>query len=421
VNGDPIKQALEALGQVLGITAAVDGAVIKAGLVPDISTLDLKNFSLSGLSVPIVAPLRLSGAGKNVGFPTGAIVDGDPADPATRLVADPLPDAADLSTPGAQPDSPLQTILGLLAGVEGSVPVGTFIPDFVTVTATVCWHVEPDRDCVALLPLADGESVGGDVVTDGERKCAAVTTGSSVELAIVPPLVPLKASSGTVECIYRITADVTLRALGVEHTQQVGPVDVPVPAIGVPTVLVVFSEVRYNTSKDGGRMVIVPTDVPVQQLQALIGTLNSVQSALANLTGLVRIVGLLTGLSSIINALGPVPAGSKHKLIFTSLDETGDLGAVASDWRHRPFWDDHGAEDDIDSLLMVSLDQRLELFEDQDFEDTEVDIEPSSSQFWIGIPDFHNVKSFTPADASVTTTATNFSDEAHSLRFLPRN
>lgn len=421
MNGDPVKQALEALGQVLGLTAAVDGAVIKAGLIPDISTVDLKNFSPSGLSVPIVAPLRLSGAGKSVGFPTGAIVDGDPTDPATRLVAEPLPDAENLAAPGAQPDSPLQAILGLLAGLEGTIPVGAFTPDFVTVTATVCWHVEPDRACVGLLPLADGESVGGDVVADGGRRCAAVSTESSVELPVVPPLVPLKAASGTVTCTYHLSADVTLRALGIEHTQLVGPIDVPVPAIAVPTVLVVFSEVRYNTSKVRAKMVIVPTDVPVQQLQALIDTLNSVQSALANLTGLVRIVGLLTGLSSIVNALGPLPAGSKHKFIFTSLDETGDLGDVSSDWRHRTGWDDHGAEDDIDSLLMVSLDQRLELFEDQDFEDTEVDIEPSPSQFWIGIPDFHDIRACTPADATVTTSATNFSDEAHSLRFLPRN
>jgi hypothetical protein len=417
MNTEAITEALEGLGQVLGLTAVADGAVIRAGLVPDISTVDLKNFASGGLAEPVLAPIRLAGAVKDVGFATGGIVSGDPADPATRLTAAPLPDAEDLTVPGTQPDSPLQAVQGLLAGIEGVIPIGTIVPDFVTVAVTVCWHVVPG-DCA--LPLAEGESPVGGGVVDGERKCTALTTSSELEIPVLPPIVPLRAG-GAATCVYLVSADVTLRAFGIEHAVTVGPVEVPVAGIAVPTVTVFFSETLFNTGKDGARLVIVPTDVPVQSLQALIGTLNSVQSTLGSLTGFVRIVGFLAGLGSVLNALRPSPAGSKHKFIFSSLDEHRDLGQLVPDWRHRSWRDDHGAEDDIGSMLMLSVDQRLELFEDQDFEDTRVDVTPSATQFWIGISDFHDVTAVTPPDAVATSTGdTDFNDEAHSFRFQPR-
>jgi len=102
-----------------------------------------------------------------------------------------------------------------------------------------------------------------------------------------------------------------------------------------------------------------------------------------------------------------------------SFDEEDDLGDVAPDWRHRSWWDDHGAEDDIGSLLMLSLDRWVQLFEDQDFEDTQVDIRPSPTQFWIGIPDFRQMGTWIPGDAAVASGEANFNDEAHSVRFQP--
>lgn len=218
-----------------------------------------------------------------------------------------------------------------------------------------------------------------------------------------------------------------LAALGEERqtaTTDLDALSVAVGALEVPSVLAAFSEVGYNLSKDGGRLVVVPTDVPVPNLDGLIATLNSVQKTIAKLKGLVGLAGLFTGLgnglSTLLKAI-EVPAGSPHKLYFKSVNETRDLGkGFAPEWRHRRFQDDHGAEDDIDSLLLVSLDQRLELYEDQDFKDKKVDVAPSTSQFWIGIPDFHNIRKFTPSDGKVRASVTNFSDEAHSFRLRPR-
>lgn len=409
-----VQSALEALGQTLGLTATVDGVLLRASVVPDPTRLDLKNFAADGLAQPILAPVRLAAVTKDVTFPTGQIVDGDPTNPASRLVDDPLPDSADLTDPQISPESPLQAILGLLAGLEGIVPVGVFIPDEVTVSMSVCWRLGVDEKCRRVLPLEDGESLPGVLGGDGEEGCSAVTSGASVEMLVVPPLVSLGAK---VTCTYTLSAVVTLRALGLEHEVALGPVPVPVPGLPIPTVLVVFSEVQYNTVKDGGRLVIVPTDSPLQGLQAVTDALQAAARALAPLTGLARIVGLVTGLNTVINSLPPVP-GSKHKLLFASLDETPDLGDLAPDWRHRSFFDDHGAEDDIDSLLLVSADRRVELFEDQDFEDSKVDVRPGG-QLWVGIPDFHVMAGFTPPGASVQSDDSSFHDKAHSLRFLP--
>jgi hypothetical protein len=206
-------------------------------------------------------------------------------------------------------------------------------------------------------------------------------------------------------------------------TTELPPLPVALGALQVPTIFAAFSEIDYNVSKDGGRLVVVPTDVPVENLDGVIATINSVQSTLAKLKGLVGlaelVTGLNTGLATLLRAI-QVPAGSPHTLYFKRADETRDLGkGFAADWRHRRFQDDHGAEDDIDSLLLVSVDQRLHLFRDQDFKKTSVEIIPSPSQFWIGIRDFHKVKDFTPSGAGVSSSVTDFSDEAHSFRLGP--
>ena len=207
------------------------------------------------------------------------------------------------------------------------------------------------------------------------------------------------------------------------------PVDVT--ALAVPSVVAAFSETKYNTTSNKARLVIVPVNVPVVQeegrvdnVEGLVKTLMEVQGVLRKLTGLARLAafatGLDTGLGLIVETLRAHDVGSNHKLVFKRLNETRDLGQVESDWRDRGWQDDHGAEDDIDSLLMVSIDQVLELYRSQDFRDTQVIVEPSPSQFWIGIPEFSNIKGATPGDARVTTSVSSFGDQAHSLRFRPR-
>lgn len=219
--------------------------------------------------------------------------------------------------------------------------------------------------------------------------------------------------------------------------------EIEVTALEVPTVLVVFSEVEYGL--DGGRLVIVPTNGAVQfnegivdDFTELVNTLNEVHNVIKSLKKLGRFAawstGLPTGWKDLVDVLsGPVTGG--HKSIFASRDQCADLGDKdempegTNEWRNRPVslthpsGDDHGAEDDIDSLLMVSVDQRLELFEDANFKDTKVEVDPSPSQFWIGIKDFHDVKKVEPANARVKphpSDVTDFSDQTHSLRFRPR-
>lgn len=271
----------------------------------------------------------------------------------------------------------------------------------------------------------------------------------TANVLLAPPVVPMTRPPAKQAAEWLIEPDVTLTArpdkvpeldqLG-ERPQDFTPEDLkslPVTAgpLEVPTIVVAFSETEYNTRSNKARLIIVPENVRVDQVegrlggaqdaQALIGALNDVRGVLDRLKGLGRLAELATGLSfgldKIVQAINAHPVGSKHKLVFKRLNEAKDLGKVEHDWRHRRFQDDHGAEDDIDSLLMVSVDQRLELFEDQNFRDTKVEIEPSRSQLWIGIPDFRDIKKADPSDARVTSGVTNFSDEAHSLRFRRRS
>lgn len=269
----------------------------------------------------------------------------------------------------------------------------------------------------------------------------------TANVLLAPPVVPMTRPPATQAAEWLVEPDVTLTARPdtVPELDQLGerPQDftrddlkgLPVTSgpLEVPTIVVAFSETEYNISSNKARLVIVPENVRVDQVEGrlrraedvkFIDALDDVRGVLDRLEGLGRLAelatGLKIGLKEIIGTINRHSFGGKHKLVFKRLNEAKDLGKVEHDWRHRRGKDDHGAEDDIDSLLMVSVDQRLELFRDQNFRATKVEIEPSRSQLWIGIRDFRDVKKAEPSDARVTTDVTNFSDEAHSLRFRRR-
>lgn len=317
----------------------------------------------------------------------------------------------------------------------GSTPTVVTVP----IDAKVSWKIirrDPAGDARAGRDF-DLDAAGPDTRGDLHEFTANVL--------LAPPVVPMTRPPAKQAAEWLIEPDVTLTArpdkvseldqLG-ERPQDFTPEDLeslPVTAgpLEVPTIVVAFSETEYNERSNKARLVIVPENVRVDQVEGrlrsakdvkVLDALKDVRDVLDRLKGLGRLAelatGLKIGLDTIIETINAHPVGSKHKLVFKRLNEAKDLGKVEHDWRHRgPFVDDHGAEDDIDSLLMVSVDQRLELFEDQNFKDTKVEIEPSRSQLWIGILDFHDVKKAEPSDARVTSGVSNFSDEAHSLRF----
>lgn len=424
-----VAEALARLGEALSIVATAADAAIGARLTPSPTEVNLADFAIGGLADPVPAPIDLTAVIKNVDFGTPTIAD-DAGD------VTPLPNAPGLGA-GEQPTSPLSAVEGLLVRLSGTIGIPVDA-GHVAVSADVCWTAAVDAgDCAGTLLVdpAPGTSprppvppVDDEVLddapdflacpTDPDRGVFGLrTTEPAVSIPVVPPLVPMRASEIGKTCTYQLRSKVRLSALGESVDVELGPVPVPVPVVPVPTVLGVFSEVGYSLSKDGAKMFIVPADVPVST-EAAIDVLRDVQQVLAKVQSVGRVAGFLTGLGLLVNAVRP-PIDTRHKLLFKQFDQTRDLGATAPDWRHRSWYDDHGAEDDIDSMILVSIDQKLEIFEDQDFEDTQVTATPSGTVFFVAVPDFHKMGDFQPADA-VVDAPSNFSDEAHSLRFVPR-
>ena len=316
---------------------------------------------------------------------------------------------------------------------------GSATPTTVTVPidSAVSWEIKREF-------TSDGEEGQDYVLVKPDPTQTGGTWEHVVDALFAPAIVALTAppTGQPAKWLVKPVVTLTARPDKVPQLSQLGevpqsttpdlpPLPVTVTALAVPTVVAAFSETRYNTTSNKARLVIVPTNVPVEQaegrvrdVEGLIKTLSEIQGVLGKLTGLARLAAFATGLDAglglIVQTLRAHDVGSNHKLVFKRLTETRDLGQVESDWRDRSGWDDHGAEDDIDSLLMVSIDQVLELYESQDYRGTQVIVEPSPSQFWIGIPEFRNIKQATPEDARVTTSASSFGDQAHSLRFRPR-
>jgi hypothetical protein len=390
-------------------------AEITARLTPNLDDVNLADFALGGLAEPLPAPVDLTAVLKDVAFATPTVfAAGDET---------PLDNAPGLDL-GETLANPLAAVEGMLFRVTGTIGIPVNV-GHVSVSAEVCFQavVRDDQwgDQLLVEPASEGPPAGNEwCISDPSKGVFGATTAEpTITLPVVPPLVPMRASEIGKTCNYEVTAKVRLSALGegpVEVT--VGPLIVPVPVVPVPTVLGVFSEVDYSLSKDGAKMFIVPADVPVDT-QVAIDQLRTVQSVLAKVQGLGRVAAFLAGIGSVLNTVKP-PIDQRHKLLFKQFDQTKDLGKTASDWRHRPWFDDHGAEDDIDSAVLISIDQKVEMFEDQNFKDTKVVLEPSSQTFHVLVPDFHDMSSFSPADANIDAGKNNFSDEAHSLRFMPR-
>lgn len=86
----------------------------------------------------------------------------------------------------------------------------------------------------------------------------------------------------------------------------------------------------------------------------------------------------------------------EYKVVFTALDQADDLGKAEHDWRGRGWRDPHSAENDIGSLLMLSVDKLLELFESENYPDKKVTLAPSPTQYRIGVPRFGVIKECQP-------------------------
>lgn len=413
MSNQRVLDALTRLGDSLSLIATGGAAEITARLTPNLDDVNLADFALGGLAEPQLAPVDLTAVLKDVAFATPTVAAGDET---------PLDNAPGLD-PGDTLVNPLAAVEGMLFRLTGTIGIPVNV-GHVSVSSERCFQAvvrDSQWGDQLLVQPASGDLPGGNdwCISDPDQGVFGVTTAEpTITLPVVPPIVPMRASEIGKTCNYELTAKVRLWALGegpVEVT--IGPLVVPVPVLPVPTVLGVFSEVDYSLSKDGAKMFIVPADVPVDP-ELAIDQLRTVQSVLAKVQGLGRVAAFLAGVGSVLNTVRP-PIDQRHKFLFKQFEQTKDLGDTASDWRHR-FGDDHGAEDDIDSAVLISIDQKVEMFEDQDFKDTKVVLEPSSQTFHVLVPDFHDMSSFSPADSNIEAGKNDFSDEAHSLRFVPR-
>lgn len=349
---------------------------LRLSLDPAPETLKLAPFLDGPLTEVVTAPIDAQFVLKQVRFDGAQVADEE------GMLVDPLPD-------GDLTESPVDAVEGMLVALEGTLPIGFVRRDLGSLDVSVRWEVE--RSCSGPSPAdTDGRRVpGSGVVTDPSLPTAPPSeseasvgvgfgdsepvflgpdSGTSVEMLLLPPVAPFRAGEDPPICWYRIRAHVRLIALGVEHEVDLPPVTVPVPALTVPSVALFYSEPHFNTAKRGGAIVVLPPGFPTG-IDAVMQRLGNIIATVDRFTTVARFAAMLAGLSSIVSALSSLNAVTEREPIVLTVREHPRLQQLRN-WRDgRIPWTGADPGDDIDSLMLFSVDttHRLHLYGDGDY------------------------------------------------------
>ena len=291
------------------------------------------------LAGPPLAGARLPHESVNIGITT---VPGTPPT-ATAVLPPAIESSQTIEMPaakGAKEDKAdlLSGVPGLLGQVSAKIPIPTLAP----VGIKVVWKVErafyPDPGDFPLKP--EWRLMKAEIRSNGMRDYLAPLglLGPSVELILPPSFinwttsVPLGDDDDTLaqrlrelqnsmtRC--RVTATITVSALGLSVGPREISVPVDVPSVGIPRVAVFFRNINFDPhfdasdekDEDGQALLMVPNSFPAQTyeqiapvLTQLAGTLTQLQTTLRDTRAGLTLAGFLLGLNSLISAVDAQP------------------------------------------------------------------------------------------------------------------
>ena len=318
-------------------------------------------------------------------------------------------------TTGATSPPGVPGLIGALAGTI-PLPIEVTAPTTFPVTVDVRWRVRDARGQVvaevawSLAGTPPVSGTGGDIAPPLGRAMDALTLVFDPFFAELvggaPPVVQR-----------RLEAAVRLQAAGVTTGWiDLPPVDLPVPAILVPTIAAFFQDTNFQSHT----LVVVPASSPLDQdtVEAAVGTLRD---TLAPLAATFSFLGFFLGAADTVAGL--LASGS---ITFRKADQIANLSDI--DIGGGIF---DTAEDELSSVIVVGPPhRRVEGFNGRDFGTSEGQIDFTVGiELIVEVPNLHSASPpsdpvghvsvpFPPAGSRfLFHDITSFGDELSSLRF----
>jgi hypothetical protein len=246
----------------------------------------------------------------------------------------------------------LQGVPGLIGQLTGSLPVPSTTK--LKVQVEIEWSVSSDAAGTNVLSSSDDYSAPQGL---NGTSASFFFKPDSFELTTDPPPAP---TPRFLRARVRLT-------VGSTQTNWIAlpPVEVLIPAIGIPTVFAMFLHVDFQARSgddDGAVLVLVPANSPIGSMAQLQPLLNQIDSVASTLSTFANFAAFLGGLSELTGALTAQPHAQ-----FRSTNAIGNLNDITL--IQRPWYEnDTEAEDELSSLIFIGPAMRtVQCFNDRDF------------------------------------------------------
>jgi hypothetical protein len=317
-------------------------------------------------------------------------------------------DLDDLTTTGtlpiqdlvSNPPAVLPGVPGLLGRLRGQMPVA--VPVDVAPRLEVVWQVRDER--------------GRDLIERGDAVATAGVGGTSQSILFLPEVIELTSADDPGTTPRRVTAQVTMFAGSTNvGTRTLGPVEVQVRRLAMPTILAMFLHKNYT----GYILVVIPEETYIFSLGNVTGNVQALYNLLIPFATNPRLGFVVEALATLHAALL-----SEDHIQFRKTNEIGNLNDITL---AGGTFNDTEAEDELSSLLLVAPPERaVDFFNDRNFEPFEGTFTlKTHEQLVAGVRDLHaDFPSVEPVGASLLPRlqpagSDTFGDELSSLRFSP--
>lgn len=284
------------------------GQTISAALIPTAPQIDASELANGIINVAFTAKNVLFKTADPISIPTYGDLRGDADAPNTAAgsVLGGVPFPAPLGTVSTPPNPTNTNVPGDLGQVFGIVAVPKL-----KVKVDIHWRLTKQID-------PHDPSKGAQTLDEGHDFVATNGVSSPTLSVVIPPTFSelrfdtLTSPQPDRVCLF---ADITLtldfsdpKDKGpATSTFSLGPVEILLLPVLIPTVVAIFSEPNFGVTNTGTVLVIVPEHSPISSVRALIDQLRRVESALDGVRSIASVAAWLLGIDELVNAIPDQP------------------------------------------------------------------------------------------------------------------
>lgn len=350
------------------------GDLANAALVPGSPELDVSELASGVINVAFLAKNVLFKTATPIDVPDTGTLAGDAVAIATDPAAGGTPFPAPLGTVTTSPNPITKNVPGDLGQVFGTLSLPKL-----TVKVDIAWTVARQND-------PRDPTAGKTVLAEGHDFVALGGIASpTVSLAIPPPFSELRIDtlrtpqpdrvclSASITLTFGAVADPPPNTTNfvLTKTFTLGPVDIILLPVLIPTVVALFAEPNFGVTNDGTVLIWVPEHSPLTSARALFDQLRRVEKVLDALRGVGGMAAWLLGLDELLDALPDQPRiRFKATNAISKLDDVEIKAGVFFGLGSTTF------DDAVESLIVFGLPGTVVHF----FNDTNFKTKPATNQ-----------------------------------------